>query len=573
MTEPAAKHIRWLTAAVVAAACVPYLPTIRDYFTQDDFGVVQLLVRRPWTTFPRWFVMPWMEDIWSYTPDELRPFVAFTYQLTGKWCPARPELHHLFNVAMHAGNSLLVMAIARRVIFLSPAGAAVAGLVFALLPGQAESVAWITGRVDSMPAFFYFATFLAYALWRQHRGWRLYAAALALFFIALFSKQNTITMLVTLAAYDWIVLTSRERGALLSALSYWAPFALLTGGYLLLRRAVFGHSLRPGMETDNHIAAVATMVEHHVRRTVIGHLGPLSYVDAAIAAFLLSALVLIAIRSGPESRSRFLRAAGFFGVLWFAIGVAPVALAGYESPRHAYLASAGWAFMLAVIVDGLYGRLRSTGLRRAAVASVAAILVIYAVRLMPVVEGWRSSARISAAGVTRVQQEAAAAVPGTLIIVGAPRSSWEWSSPFMLGPPFSPAGLLERVRLVTPWRLHCCGREHWNDYTRLRIQGWSEAAPRPPIVALRFAPGTGAVSRLTDAEHPELGTIVSVLLQTANADSLDRVINDVLDRIVAGRPDSRRIPTGEGATGALVTSSSPAARAIGFRKQLKSIID
>ena len=534
--------------AIVAAACVPYLPTVGDYFTQDDFGVVQLLVRRPWTTFPRWFVMPWMEDIWGYTPDELRPFVAFTYQLTGKWAPGRPELHHLFNVAMHVGNSLLVMAIARRVILLSPAGAAVAGFVFAVLPGQAESVAWITGRVDSMPAFFYLATFLAYALWRQHRGWRMYAAGLALFFVALFSKQNTITMLVTLAAYDWIVLTSRERGALLSAPKYWAPFALLTGGYLLLRRALFGHSLRPGLQTQDHIAAVATMIEHHVRRTVIGHLGPLSYVEAAAAAFLLTALVLIAIRSEPESRSRFLRAVGFFGVLWFVIGVAPVALAGYESPRHAYLASAGWAFMLAVIADGLYVRLRSTGIRRAAVAAVAAMLVVYLVRLVPVVQGWRSSARISAAAVMRVQQEAAAAAPGTLMIVGVPRTSWEWSSPFMLGPPFAPAGLVDRVRFVTPWRLHCCGREHWNVYTRLRIQGWTEAAPRPPIVAVRFAPETGAVSRLTDAEYPELQTIVPVLLQTANADSLDRVISDVLDRIVAGRPDGPRMETGDRTT-------------------------
>ena len=80
-------------------------------------------------------------------------------------------------------------------------------LAFAVLPGQAESVAWVTGRVDSMPAFLYFATFLAYAQWRHHRRWRAYAAALALFFVALFSKQNTITMVATLAAYDLLVLT------------------------------------------------------------------------------------------------------------------------------------------------------------------------------------------------------------------------------------------------------------------------------------------------------------------------------------------------------------------------------
>src|SRR5687767_10484645 len=100
----------WLAVLVFAAACLPYLSTVNDYFLQDDFGVVQLLTTRSWSTFPRWFTMSWMEQIWGTTPDEIRPFIAFTYQLTGKWLPHRPELHHIFNVVMHAGSALLVMA-------------------------------------------------------------------------------------------------------------------------------------------------------------------------------------------------------------------------------------------------------------------------------------------------------------------------------------------------------------------------------------------------------------------------------------------------------------------------------
>ena len=113
MPDQSARHRKWFVLAVVLAASVPYLFNISDYFLQDDFGVVQLFARRPWTMFPRWFVMPWTENIWGYTPDEIRPFVALTYQLTGKWNPARPELHHIFNIAMHVANALLVMAIAR----------------------------------------------------------------------------------------------------------------------------------------------------------------------------------------------------------------------------------------------------------------------------------------------------------------------------------------------------------------------------------------------------------------------------------------------------------------------------
>ena len=45
-----------------------------------------------------------------------------------------------------------------------------AGVVFAVLPMQTESVAWVTGRVDSMPAFFYLAAFLLYCRWRADGG-------------------------------------------------------------------------------------------------------------------------------------------------------------------------------------------------------------------------------------------------------------------------------------------------------------------------------------------------------------------------------------------------------------------
>ena len=106
---------------------------------------------------------------------------------------------------MHAINAWLVMAIARRAAGLSVAAAAFAGIVFALLPVHTESVAWITGRVDSMPALFYLATFLVYVAFRQRPRASTYLWSLVLFFIALFTKQNTITMVATLAAYDVIV--------------------------------------------------------------------------------------------------------------------------------------------------------------------------------------------------------------------------------------------------------------------------------------------------------------------------------------------------------------------------------
>ena len=321
---------RWLVPAVVLAACLPYLQVIPDYFVQDDFGTVYILTLRPWTMFHKWFTMPWMESIWGYTPDEIRPFVAFTYQLTGKFAPSRPELHHIFNIAMHAGNALLVMAIARAAMGLSPVAAAFAGTVFAVLPSGAESAAWITGRVDSMPAFFYLATFLAYVGWRQSGRRALYAGSLALFFVTLFSKQTAITMAATLAAYDLLVLNRRQRGTLLSCVAAWMPFVLMTAGYLLLRRALLGHTVRGGITTWHQVLTFLGIVERHVYRVTLGHLQAMTDWEIAAASAVALLTLVVAVRAGARA-VRFILC---FVIAWWWIGAAPVIVAGYESPRH-----------------------------------------------------------------------------------------------------------------------------------------------------------------------------------------------------------------------------------------------
>ncbi len=197
---------------VCLAAVLPYLLTVRDYFVADDFGVVQILSQKPAWYFPRWFVGSWMETVFGVPPQEIRPFPAVSYQLTALVGAAAPTVHHVINMLIHAVNGVLVLTIARRVAGLSMPGATLAALLFVILPVQVESVAWITGRVDSLPAFFYLASFLAYATWRStgsnHRV--PYLISVGLFFGALFSKENTITMVGTLLLYDVL---AAERGA------------------------------------------------------------------------------------------------------------------------------------------------------------------------------------------------------------------------------------------------------------------------------------------------------------------------------------------------------------------------
>ena len=521
---------------VVLAASLPYLSTIDNYFLQDDFGVVQLMGRRSWTMFFRWFTVPWMEDIWSYTPDEIRPFVALTYVMTSWFDAGSPVAHHVLNIAIHAANGLLVMQLSRTVAGLGPVPATLAGLCFVLLPVQVESVAWITGRVDSMPTLFYLAAFLAYTRWRCGSK-SAYWWALAWYFVALFSKQNTITLPAALVAFD--VLIRREplqpswRG-----LRPYVPFVLMTAGFLGLRYLTVGTVLRESQLNAGSLRLFSEIVVRHTSRVVMGHAGEVRPWEW-IGLVVIVAAGVAALRWLMPSERRSLIPGAVFAVVWWVLGVAPVIAAGYESPRHVYLAAAGWTILLGIVVEALLRNASAVRWRGVVQAGGAAVLVFYTVQLTQVVRQWNTAAVVSQRAVAGLEREVLAAPAGTLFIVGVPVRSWEWALPFAAQPPFAGTDLVSRASIVTPRLLYCC-RSQWLDHTRKTLRAWA-AQPQPaPVVALYFDPETGVMSRRSDAEYPALRVIVQTLIEQRQVGpeldqvaALDRPIVRVLHELVA----------------------------------------
>ena len=548
---PAAVRPRRLAVlAVCLAACVPYLRTISDYFVQDDFGVVQLLAGKPWSTFPRWFTMPWMEDIWGYIPDEIRPFPALSYQVTALWGRGAPEGHHLLNIALHAANALLVLALARSAGGLGVGGAAVAGTAFGLLPVAAESVAWITGRVDTMPTLFYVASFIAYVQWRQtssERSGRLYAWSLGWFFLALFSKQNTITMVPALLAYDFVV-ARRPIRATWDWLRPYIPFVLLTAGFLGLRYLVLGEVLRESQLSSARIAAFGDLAARHVQRIAFGGVGAVPQAAALAGLFGVATAVAVA-RADSARREHALRVLGFFGVVWLALGIAPALAAGYESPRHAYLAAVGWAIALGMAVEIVWSSRPVRGLGRRfwpAVATLGVMLILggYTIGLHRTVSDWSRRSAVSRLAATELETQVLGAPPGTLVLVGAPVSSWEWAAPFVARPPYASSDLTARAFIVTPRPLDCCRGRLWEDRVRQNLQAWA-TRPGAPVLAL-YATETGEVRRLTGNEDPELLSLVHVLPEIVSGDALDSAITDILRKLVGGRGHMIRTLASEG---------------------------
>jgi tetratricopeptide (TPR) repeat protein len=108
--------------------------------------------------------------------------------------------YHLANILLHATSACLLVLILRRLALPAPW---LAGLIFALHPVCAESVAWITEQKNTLSGVFYFGSALAYLSFDQSRARSRYFLALALFILALLSKTTTSTLPAALLVVFW----------------------------------------------------------------------------------------------------------------------------------------------------------------------------------------------------------------------------------------------------------------------------------------------------------------------------------------------------------------------------------
>jgi len=533
------------SAAIVLAAVTLYIPAIEFYFVQDDFGVVSLFSQRSLAYIPRWFITPWTEDIWGYVPDELRPFPAATYVMASWFGASAPQPNHVINIALHAINGLLVMGIAESAAGLSLVPASAAGLIFVLLPIQAESVAWITGRVDSLPTLFYFASFLLYV--RSVRfepddsdrgSGRLqpaYLWSVILFFAALFSKQNTITMAPALVLFDSMV--RRRRIEITWAwLRPYVPYIALTIGFLALRFVVFHEVARESLLSAQRVHEFLSDTSRHLVRLVFGGPGIREWLARDTFFVALGAVIVAAIgwRLSRSAARDLWRPAIYFSVVWMALGILPILMSGYYSPRHTYLASLGWAVTLGIGLEIVWRAQPARVLRSIGVAAVAALAITYAVQLRGVVRDWTRYAAISRAAVTQLGREAETQPQGTLLFAGVPRSSWAFAIPYAVRPPFTSNDVPKRLLIISDSFDHCCDALQWERYTRNTLHQWNDAK-RPAVVALSWDARTGRMSRVSDRDDPQLRTLAALLIDTRDRVSLDSQIQGLLRDYVALR--------------------------------------
>ena len=192
----AAGRVALGAAMIVALVAAAYYPALWGTFVWDDV----IFAEEP--------VIHAARGVWNiwFSPGDIRneghywPIVYTTLWLEHKLWGLEPAGYHAVNIALHAGNALLVWRLMAR---LSVPGAWLVAAVFAVHPLHVESVAWIIERKDLLSGAFYLGAVLAWIRFRESARARPYALALALFVAAMLSKSVAMTLPAALAVWQW----------------------------------------------------------------------------------------------------------------------------------------------------------------------------------------------------------------------------------------------------------------------------------------------------------------------------------------------------------------------------------
>jgi len=356
------------------------------------------------------------------------------------------------------------------------------------------------------------------------------------FFAALFSKQNTITMVPALVLFDWIVRRRRIEIAW-AWLRPYLPYIVLTIGFLVLRYVVFHEVARERLLSAQRVHDFLSDSSRHLVRLVFGGPGIRRWVLGDTMVVALGAVIVAAIgwRLSRSATRALWRTAIYFGLIWIVLGVLPILMSGYYSPRHMYLASLGWAVTLGIGLEIIWRAQPARVIRPIGVAAAGALALIYAMQLHGIVRDWSGYAAISRSAVQQLGREAEADPAGTLVIAGVPRSSWAFAVPHSVRAPFISNDVSQRLLVISDSFDHCCDAPQWERYTRDALHRWDEEAGRPAVVALYWDMRTGRMSRISDSDDPQLRTLASLLIETRDRASLDSQIQGLLRDYVALR--------------------------------------
>jgi len=213
-----------------------------DFVYDDNFEVLQ----NHWIKDIKYVPEIFSSSSWEFIgrgSNYYRPLIHLVRMVNYHIFGLKPWGFHLVNIMFHAGISVFVFLIARKLLggdeksFFSPSFAAAA--LFATHPVHTEEVAWassiagLTFTLLDLLSFYLYMTSTADGRIRSRVNYYLSAAV---FFLAALSKELALTLPVVIVLYEYLFNRSRP----LTCLKRCMPYLAAAGVYFILRWRVLG---------------------------------------------------------------------------------------------------------------------------------------------------------------------------------------------------------------------------------------------------------------------------------------------------------------------------------------------
>ncbi|MBN1912807.1 MAG: tetratricopeptide repeat protein [Candidatus Omnitrophica bacterium] len=334
-------YLKYLVIIFLVAAGL-YANTLKNEFVSDDLAGI---VNNP--SISKVFL----------APDP----VAFSYSLNYLIAKLDPAAYHLFNIILHALNSILVFFLLS--LFFKERACLLGALLFAAHPVHTEAVTWISGRPYLMFTFFLLASFLFYT--RATTGERINvaksAASLTAYLFALYCSVFSFAFVFIPVFYD-ITFSKGRRGRRLwwmfFVLALWRLFTLGSG---IRERVDLVNLSNKGASLANPVYNTAYSFFSHLKLlfwpadlTLYHEPNIVSFWVLAAEVFILSVLLLSLPYLFKKAKELFFALLIF--IMFLSPTYSPVGISWLVAERYLYFPSLALSILAAFFIEKYSGR-------------------------------------------------------------------------------------------------------------------------------------------------------------------------------------------------------------------------
>ncbi len=322
-----------LLAAALAATFLVYIGTTGFDFVFDDHElIIQNFRIQSWRFAPSYFTQHLWSHIFATDPINFyRPVLLLWFRVNHMFFGLKPAGWHVTTVLAHVVVTLLVYFLAGRLLG-DRFYACLAALIFGLHPVHLEAVAWVSGVAEPLMALWFLSAFLCYLKWREGspKGPLWISASLALFAVAMLSKETALVLPALVFAWEWTTHSGTAKASnsklqkISRAVVSSAPFLVLSGIYLVVRVLVLGRFSRAFTQLPlRTILLTVPMVVFLYIKLLLWPVGLSEFYETpyvtgpSVFNFVLPTMMVAVVVAGLVWWSRRSRAIGFLSVWMF----------------------------------------------------------------------------------------------------------------------------------------------------------------------------------------------------------------------------------------------------------------